>query len=252
MWRLVALTTAFLLVGSTVSAQNLEGVKKLPSPDAGSTTEIGKSAGELLTGLSYQGCRRWLYNPSGYTWKIIPPPNLQHDICGDEPNACLAHPYMGTPIHYPSFSNKGRDLGNKATFRLQGFIADSNDVSKPKTIVFDQELEVTDESGGPHPCAKFTSHDPAGVSLNEPSQGDIVVCGSGSDKAETWNAKYTRQPCKFSVHEPTMTEISNEKFTTPGMNMRICADRTKMDEVTYQKDHCKSHGGDCRIGCDIH
>src|SRR5690349_15689591 len=95
------------------------------------------------------------------------------------------------------------------------------------------------------------SQQTAGVELNEPSQADIVDCGRSFEHAATWNNLPARQPCKFSVHEPTLQEISNEAHVTPGQGMIICADRTKVDQVTYDKHHCKAHGGVCRIGCDI-
>jgi hypothetical protein len=217
----------------------------------------GEAIGKLLEPM-HEGCGRWLYNPSGYTWKIIPPPELASVMCGQEPGSCLARPYAGPPIHYPS------NVGDRK-FRLQGFIADSNDPSKPKTIVFDHEIGVGDEEAKgvqkfnptAHPCATMYGVGgqpaPAGVTLNEPSQGDITVCGSGSDSAAAgWNPHYVKQKCNFSVHEPTMEEVSNEGRNTPGTGMMICADRTKQDTMTWDKDHCKSHGGVCRTGCDIH
>jgi hypothetical protein len=238
-------------VAAVLSLSGSAFAQKGPTP-GGSPSDLGNAAGKVLEGYvndaRYQGCSRWLYNPGGFTWKITPPPALASKICGEEPGSCLAHPYMGAPIHYPSFSDKGKEF-HTVKLRLQGFIADNMDVSKPKTIVFDQEIEVGDETEGNHPCAIFKGSDPAGVSLNGQSKGDIVVCGSSYDHAATWT-HLNGTPCHFSVKEPTLADLDKAIHSTPGTGMYICADKTKVDQMTYDKDHCASHGGICRIGCD--
>jgi hypothetical protein len=240
---------AFLFSGSAAFAQQRQG--STPS-DVGPS--LGSSTMKLLEPAK-ESCGRWLYNPSGYTWKLIPPPNLQEAMCGQS-GSCLARPYAGAAIHYPSHIGDSK-------FRLQGFIADSNDPAKPKTIVFDHEIGVGDEEAKgvqkvnptAHLCATMYGVGgqpaPAGVTLNEPSQGDITVCGSGFDgAAAAWNPNYVKVKCNFSVHEPTMDEVSNEGRKTPGTGMMICADRTKIDTMTWDKTHCADHGGVCRTGCD--
>jgi hypothetical protein len=186
---------------------------------------------------AHNGCDRWLYNPSGYTWRIIPEAGINMCKLGGQ---CVARPYMGATINYPSLGD------SDVAFRLQAFIADDNNVDKPKKMLFDTVIHIRDK---PHTtCVEINEPDVAHITTNSPSRGDIVACGSGFDHAADWNHLKAYQPCDFGVPEPTVDQISTEyRLATPSM----CADRTWEDGITFDKDHCAKHGGICRIGCDM-
>jgi hypothetical protein len=193
---------------------------------------------EQLTGSgAHHGCDRWLYNPSGYTWRLIPEAGVDMCKLGGQ---CVARPYMGATINYPSLGD------GSVSFRLQAFIADDNNVDKPKKMLLDTVIHIHDE---PHTtCVHIAERDVAHVATNSPSEGDIVACGSGFDHAADWNHLKAYQACNFDVPELTVDQISERyRLQTP----KLCADRTFEDGITFDKDHCAKHGGICRIGCDM-
>jgi hypothetical protein len=152
---------------------------------------------------------------------------------------------MGGGIHWLSYGD------SKQPFRLMAFISDPNDVSKPKdadSIVFNQVLNVTDETGIRTTCADIVDYDGSDIVVNSRSDADITTCGTGYDHAAIWtNDVRGAHPCQFKIPEPTIEQISMQYFRqTP----KTCADRTFEDGITFEHERCAKHGGICRIGCD--
>ena len=84
-------------VGKAILEKLSEGPPPLDPSGAGGN--FGKNAEKLVSGLRHQGCHRWLYNNSGYTWKIIAPEYDNGYMCNGA-SECLAPPFMGVAIHW--------------------------------------------------------------------------------------------------------------------------------------------------------
>jgi hypothetical protein len=206
----------------------------------GSPTENAKN---IIGSIRHQGCHRWLYNNSGFTWKLIAPQNDNGFMC-DGAAECLAPPFAGVSIHWRSYGDQ------KQLFRLMAFVASDADVSKPKDggIVFDQVLKVTDETDFRTTCADIVDYNGDDLVVNSPSDADISTCGTSYDHAATWTHDVRgAHVCKFKIPEPTPEEISMQYYRqTP----KWCQDRTWEDGIIFEFDHCAKHGGVCRTGCD--